>query len=268
MSMVFQMTIKFLADSANVLQPLIEPDFVLCFLWYGNHDTTDCSWRHNAANRHYLAVTAVQDVVYDRTKLGLRLSGCFVVETHNDLTTVVFRHCMEDATSYVGAHPVDNRHRHICSSGNHLCLLEQSLALSMTVVRCLLPVIVCHMKSHQTVWDERIADENGKLGHHVDIIFLAICDETLAVIGAAIVLESGITKGKSLRTPVCGEAANEATEQNQHDCSAQDLVVHKPHTWCRAYCHNGESTCGMCVGESEHEPHTVPALAHRPGHQG
>ena len=104
------------------------------------------------------------------------------------------------------------------------------------------------------------------MGHHIDIVFLTVCDETFAVIGASVVFERRITQGKLLGPMACGKTADEATEENEHDGAAQNLIVHELYFRRCAYGHNGKSTGGMCIGQTEHKPHAVTTLAHGPCH--
>ena len=104
MSMIFQMTVKLLSYSADVLQPFIEADFVLGLLWNSYHDSPNRSWRHDAANRHNFSVTAAHHIIYHTSQRRLRHSCSSVVQAHNDLTTIILVHSMEDSACNVRTH--------------------------------------------------------------------------------------------------------------------------------------------------------------------
>ena len=107
MRMVFQMTINLLADTADMLQPFVEADFVFCLLRNGNNHAAYRPGRNGVANQHHLAVTAAHYIINNSTERGFRAIGCPVVHTHNDLTAIVFVHRMQDAARDVSAHAVE-----------------------------------------------------------------------------------------------------------------------------------------------------------------
>ena len=80
MSMILQMAINLFADSADMLQPFIETDLILCLLRNSNHHTPDCPRRNDVANQHYFAVTAAHYIIYNSAERRFCPIGCAVVQ--------------------------------------------------------------------------------------------------------------------------------------------------------------------------------------------
>ena len=268
MGMILQMAVKLFADAADVFQPLIEAYLILCLLRDSNYHTPDGAWRHDAADCHHFAVASAHYIINERAQGRLRAFGGLVAHAQDDLTAVVFVHRMQDAACDVGAHAVDSCHRHIGSSRYHLSLLEQLASQSLPFKGRFGRVFVGDVKSHQAVGDEGVADEDGKLRHQIDIVLLAVGDEALAVVRTLVVLEGRVAQSYLLGSATGGKAADDATEEDEHDGAAQHLVAHKMDAWCRTDSDDGEGPCCMGIGQSEHEPHAVPPLTHRPRHNG
>ena len=266
MSMIFQMTVKLLAYSADMFQPFIEADFVFCLLRNGNDDSPNGSRRHDAANRHHFSVSAVHHVIYHASQRGLGHSGRSVGQANDDFATIILVHGVEDAASDVRAHAVQGRHRHVGSGCNHLCLLEQTTSFHVTVIGCLLTVVISDTQSHEAIGYERVADEDGELRHHIHVIFLAIRNQAFTVIRTPVVFERRITQGQLLRPFVRSKTANQATEEDEHHGAAKHFVVHEFHAWSSSDGYDGEGSSSVSIRQTEHQPHTVPALSHRPSH--
>ena len=268
MGMIFQMAIKLFPDAANVLEPLVEAHFVFSFLRYDDGDTADGAWRNDAPHGHHLAVRSVHHVVDDCAKRRLRHPRRPVVEADDDFAAVIFAHGVEDAACYVCAHTVEHCHWNVGGGGYHLRLLEQQTSATVAVDAVLVVAIVGDGESHQAVGDERIADEYGKLRHHIDVILLAVGDEAFAVIGTTVVLERRIAQGEPLGASVCGKTTDEAAEEDEHDCGSKHLGIDEMDLGGRADGDDGESSRGMGIGQAEHEPHAVPALSYPPRRDG
>ena len=210
MGMVLQMAVQLFADAADVLQPLVEADLVLGFLRHGHDDPADGPRRHDAAHGHHLAVASAQDVVYHGAQRGARHTRRAVGQTDDDFAAVIFVHGVQDASRHVGAHAVEYCHRHVGGCGYHLRVLQQatahfhaSLGSSFGRVGGGL-AFVRHEEAHEAVGDKGVTDEDGQLCQHVDIGFLAVGDEALAVVGAAVVLEGCVAQGKLLGSATRG----------------------------------------------------------------
>ena len=86
------------------------------------------------------------------------------------------------------------------------------------------------------------------------------------MIRTPVVLEGRIAQGNLLGSTSRGKTANGATEENEHHRTAQHLVAHELYAWGCTDGDDSQSTGSMGIGRSEHKPHPMPVLAHRPSH--
>ena len=142
MRVIFEMTVKLLANSADMFQPFIEANLVLGLLRNGNHDSANRSWRHDAPNRHHFSVSAAHHIIYYTSQRGLRHTRSSIGQAHDDLATIILAHSVQDTACNVRAHAVYHSHRNVGSSCYHLCFLEQTASQEITILGCLLSVVI------------------------------------------------------------------------------------------------------------------------------
>ena len=136
----------------------------------------------------------------------------------------------------------------------------------MTIVGCLLSVVIGNRKSHQAIRDERIANEDGELSHHIHIVLLTIGYQALSMVRTSVVFERSITQSQLFSSSVRGKTTNQTTEENEHNCAAKHFVVHKSNSWSSSDSYDCEGSSCMSIGQTKHQPHTVAVLSHRPSH--
>ena len=268
MGVILQMTVKLFAYPADMLQPFIEANFVLGLLRDGYHDSTNRSRRHDAANRHHFSVTAAHHIIYDSSQRRLGHACGSVVQANDDLATIILAHCVQDASCDICAHTVQDSHRNISRSGNHLCFLEHMTPFQVTVVACLLPIIIGNAKSHQAIGYEWVANEDGELSHHIHIVLLTVGYQAFAMIRTSVVFERHIAQSELFGSSVCGKTTDYTTDEDEHNGASQHFIVHELDIWSSSYGYYCEGSSSMGIGQAEHQPHTVPALSHCPSHDG
>ena len=175
---------------------------------------------------------------------------------------------MQDASCDICAHTVQDGHRNICRSRDHLGFLEQMTPFQVTIVGGLLPIIIGNAKSHQAIRYEWVANEDGELSHHIHIVLLAVGYQAFAMIRASVVFERHIAQSELFGPSVCGKTTDNTTDEDEHNGTSQHFIVHELDIWSCSYGYYCEGSSCMSIGQAEHQPHTVPALSHRPSHDG
>ena len=88
------------------------------------------------------------------------------------------------------------------------------------------------------------------------------------MIGTSVVFERRIAECQPFSPSSRSKSTNQTTEQDEHNGSAKHFIIHKIDAWSSSDGYDCEGSSRVSISQTEHQPHTIPALSHRPSHDG